>query len=121
MLICFYQIRLDPNLQFFMSLINCSKAAKLLTKARGGDILASHLGAVAQFGRAPAWHAGGHEFNPRRLHFIFAKVAELVYALVSKTSSFTAVRVRFPPLALNLKGGTLKCPLFFHLVLQYVL
>ena len=100
MLICFYQIRLDPNLQFFMSLINCSKAAKLLTKARGGDILASHLGAVAQFGRAPAWHAGGQEFNPPRLHiYFFAKVAELVYALVSKTSGLTAVRVRFPPLA----------------------
>ena len=32
--------------------------------------------------------------------FIFAKVAELVYALVSKTSSFTAVRVLLPPLAL---------------------
>jgi hypothetical protein len=31
--------------------------------------------------------------------FIFAKVAELVYALVSKTSHFTVVRVRFPPLA----------------------
>jgi hypothetical protein len=28
--------------------------------------------------------------------FFFAEVAELVYALVSKTSSFTAVRVRFP-------------------------
>jgi hypothetical protein len=40
-----------------------------------------------------------------------AKVAELVYALVSKTSSFTAVRVRFPPLALIRKGDTLKCPL----------
>lgn len=33
----------------------------------------------------------------------FAKVAELVYALVSKTSGFTAVWVRFPPLALFLK------------------
>ena len=30
----------------------------------------------------------------------FAKVAELVYALVSKTSGLTAVRVQLPPLAL---------------------
>ena len=29
----------------------------------------------------------------------FAKVAELVYALVSKTSGLTAVRVQLPPLA----------------------
>ena len=34
--------------------------------------------------------------------FIFAKVAELVYALVSKTSGLTAVRVQLPPLALLL-------------------
>ena len=56
-------------------------------------------GVVAQFGRAPAWHAGGQGFDPPQLHLIFAKVAELVYALVSKTSGLTAVRVRFPPLA----------------------
>ncbi len=58
------------------------------------------FGAVAQFGRALAWHARGQGFDPPRLHQVycnsFAEVAELVYALVSKTSSFTAVRVRFP-------------------------
>ena len=60
-------------------------------------------GVVAQFGRAPAWHAGGQGFNPPQLHFsyFFAKVAELVYALVSKTSGLTAVRVQLPPLALK--------------------
>ena len=37
---------------------------------------------------------------PLNSTFIFAKVAELVYALVSKTSGLTAVRVQLPPLAL---------------------
>ncbi len=37
-----------------------------------------------------------------------AKVAELVYALVSKTSGFTAVRVQLPPLALMIKRGHFK-------------
>ena len=60
------------------------------------------FGVVAQFGRAPAWHAGGQGFNPPQLHQIFAKVAELVYALVSKTSGLTAVRVQLPPLALSI-------------------
>ena len=54
------------------------------------------FGAVAQFGRALPWHGRGQGFDPPQLHFLFAEVAELVYALVSKTSSLTAVRVRFP-------------------------
>ncbi len=34
---------------------------------------------------------------------LFAEVAELVYALVSKTSGLTAVWVRFPPSALDFR------------------
>ncbi len=44
---------------------------------------------------------------------IFAEVAELVYALVSKTCAFTGLRVRLPPSAFNFpsrREGKFKLP-----------
>jgi hypothetical protein len=54
-----------------------------LTAPRNGQKAALHfaadyqLGAVAQLGRAPAWHAGGHGFESRQLHSLDDR-AELV-------------------------------------------
>ncbi len=39
------------------------------SRLRGNDIfIRIGSGVVAQFGRAPAWHAGGQGFNPPQLH-----------------------------------------------------
>ena len=47
---------------------------------------------------------GKNSFLVKYCGRLFAKVAELVYALVSKTSGLTAVRVQLPPLALVFYG-----------------
>ena len=57
----------------------------------------------------------GLSLNPSNKEFVViqAGVAELVYALVSKTSLFTEVRVRFPPPAFLLRDKRLLPYCFF--------
>ena len=77
------------------------------------------VGAVAQLGRALAWHARGHEFNPRQLHFFIPSrwSGGMAYAAVSKTVVLTDVGVQLPPPALvfqKLQFRENKCSLDYH-------
>jgi hypothetical protein len=76
----------------------CTVCAELeAIRHRVGNLTAGY-GAVAQFGRAPAWHAGGREFKSHQLHTLrtwgttFREVGYLLAGVVAGEGSFTTGR-----------------------------